>query len=192
MKQRFWLWSVLALLGGIGVWQLGNAALIAGKAWLAPILIHQAWDKQIDTGEQQRPWPWADFHPGARLTMARLDIDQFILDDPSARSLAFGPVASGLDNAPVLFGHRDTHFRFLRDIRKDDLLRLETAGGNVRHYQVTEMISGNVKDIMLSPSEDGSQLVLVTCYPFDALLAGGPGRYVVLASEVIERVSMQH
>lgn len=190
MTRRFWLWPVLALLGGIGLWQVGNAALIAGKAWLAPILIHQAWDRQIATGQQQRPWPWADFHPGARLTMARLDIDQFVLDDPSARSLAFGPVASDLDTAPVLFGHRDTHFRFLQEIKKDDLLRLENADRDVRHYRVTQMISGNVDDIILPPSEGGTQLVLVTCYPFDALLTGGPGRYVVLASEVEDRVSM--
>ena len=34
--------------------------------------------------------------------------------------------------------------------------------------------------------QSGQTLVLVTCYPFDAVIAGGPLRYVVTAKEVQE------
>ena len=187
MSRRQILWPVLALLGGIGLWQLGEAALIAGKAWLAPILIEQAWEGQKHTGGLQPPWPWADFHPAARLTVTRLDIDQYVLSDPSARSLAFGPVATGLQTAPVLFGHRDTHFRFLKDLKSGDLLSFETVDGSRQYYRVSETLIGDADRIRLPRAEDRSILVLVTCYPFDALVPGGPGRYLVLARKIENR-----
>ncbi len=43
-------------------------------------------------------------------------------------------------------------------------------------------------DPYLSLSSEGSALVLVTCYPFDALRPGGPLRYVVTARAVLSEV----
>ena len=42
----------------------------------------------------------------------------------------------------------------------------------------------NVERSVLRTDPDADQLVLVTCYPFDALRAGGPLRYVVFADPV--------
>jgi len=45
-----------------------------------------------------------------------------------------------------------------------------------------EIADARTTDLRL---DDGTSLVLVTCYPFDAIDAGGPLRYVVTA--VVDR-----
>jgi sortase A len=81
----------------------------------------------------------------------------------------------------VVAGHRDTHFAFLRDLEKGDLLVVGTPDGREHRYRVESLgiVHENQTEV-LGPSGDGT-LTLVTCYPFDALVPGGPLRYVVKA-----------
>jgi sortase A len=129
------------------------------------------------------PWPWADTHAIAELRIERLGVQQIVLDGSSGRNLAFGPTRSNPGRAGqdwIIHGHRDTHFRFLQHLRRGDELRLETAEG-VRMFRVDslEVIDSRRVDLVLEPGIH--QLSLVTCYPFDAISAGGPLRYVVTA-----------
>ena len=80
----------------------------------------------------------------------------------------------------MLAGHRDTHFAFLQDLMPGDRLVIET-GSQRRSYTVetTRVIHESRTDIL----EDAgyAELTLLTCYPFDAILPGGPLRYAVHA-----------
>ncbi len=179
-------WVVAALLA-LGFWQLGQGAYIPAKAWLAQELMQRAWIR-INAGEDRAaPWPWADTWPVARLTADARDINLIVLAGGSGRTLAFGPGHLGASALPgergnvVIAGHRDTHFRFLRDIEIGELLSLEPTNGERHIYRVIGIDIVDSRSGSLALDSDASMLSLVTCYPFDASEAGGPLRYVVTA-----------
>ncbi|MBT4521525.1 MAG: class GN sortase [Halieaceae bacterium] len=179
---------ILSLLMA-GCVQLSNAGYIHAKAQLAQILIARAWEKTLILGgEPKKPWPWADTWPVARLQVPRLQIDLFVLSGAAGHALAFGPghesasAIPGMPGIAVIGGHRDTHFRFLQDLRRNTLLSLQLASGKHLSYRVdSTRIINTDSDPYLHKASDRSELQLVTCYPFDALAAGGPLRYVVSA-----------
>lgn len=179
-------WVVAALLA-LGFWQLGQGAYIPAKAWLAQELMQRAWIR-INAGEDRAaPWPWADTWPVARLTAESRDINLIVLAGGSGRTLAFGPGHLGASAMPgergnsVIAGHRDTHFRFLRDVEIGESLSLEPTNGERYVYRVVGIDIVDARSASLALDADESMLSLVTCYPFDASEAGGPLRYVVTA-----------
>ena len=92
-----------------------------------------------------------------------------------------GTAAPGGSGNSVLAGHRDTHFRFLGDLATGDALWLETPSGLVRRYRVRGAFVVHESDLWpLEPAAE-PMLTLITCFPFDAVAAGGPLRYVVRA-----------
>jgi sortase A len=84
----------------------------------------------------------------------------------------------------VLTGHRDTAFRFLRALATGDELRVVAPGGAERRYAVLETRVVDAGDTWVLHETPDDRLTLVTCYPFDALVPGGPLRYVVRAARV--------
>jgi sortase A len=172
----------------VGIQQLSGAVLIQAKAGLAPILIENAWAQTLQTGNKAvKPWPWADTWPVGRLRVAALDQELFVLEGDSGNALAFGPGRAlpsaklGEKGTAVIGGHRDTHFAFLQRLQKGDVLQLQLASGESREYQVHQLRIADASWESLSVDTSEEALVLVTCYPFDALQAGGPLRYVVTA-----------
>ena len=179
--------GLLLLLGG---WQIGGGLWIYAKAALAQALIKQAWANRLSGDGSEKPWPWADTTPVARLVVPTRGIDQIVLAGASGRTLAFGPGHMDGTSAPgeaglaVITGHRDTHFRFLKDLARGDELLLTDAAGVRHRYHVSD---GRVIDSTttgLSLDGTAAQVALVTCYPFDAVRPGGPLRYVVFAETV--------
>jgi sortase A len=180
--RRIAFFGALAL----AVWQLGGAGYIHAKAVLAQHLLESAWTQTQITGAPAKPWPWADTTPVARLRLARLDIEQIVLAGDSGRTLAFGPGWAESSSRPgeqgvaVISGHRDTHFSFLRYVVNGDEFEVQTRAG-VSRYAVTAMQVLDASRTTLAIDADGAVLQLVTCYPFDAIVPGGPLRYVVTA-----------
>ncbi len=84
----------------------------------------------------------------------------------------------------VIAGHRDTHFRFVRELMPGETLVLQTADGNNIRYAVTEIHVVNENDISLMDYDIENTLTLITCYPFDAIQPGGPLRYVVVGKSM--------
>lgn len=181
--------SSLLLFGGA---QLSGAALIQAKAWLAPVLIAQAWQHSRETGQLgNKPWPWADTWPVARLQIPDRAADYLVLAGDSGNALAFGP-GHALASAPLgspglsmIGAHRDTHFAVLKDVEPGMPVLLELVDGTVARYTVTRTRVADSRTEMASynagSADEADTLLLVTCYPFDAWVAGGPLRYVVVA-----------
>jgi sortase A len=161
-----------------------HASWLPAKAVLAQQLLASSWESSKHDGYPHRPWPWADTHPVARIEQPRLGISQVVLAGDAGRPLAFGPGWAESSARPgsaagtvVISGHRDTHFAWLRDLRAGDIVRLEHGGGQ-RDYRVTAFDVVDSRRHRLSAT-DHDQLVLVTCWPFDATAPRGPMRYLV-------------
>ena len=184
--------ALIVVLAAIGTWQFGHAAWIYLKAQLAQSLLQRAWARTMNGEQHVKPWPWADTWPVARLRAPYHGMDMIVLAGASGRTLAFGPAlvndgpGDELRGTIVIGGHRDTHFQFLQKLHDDDELLIEQPGRPHRTYRVieTQVIDSRTTSIVNNP--DRHQLLLVTCYPFDAILPGGPLRYVVTAEKLEE------
>ena len=178
---------VVAALFALGFWNLGQGAYIPAKAWLAQELMQRAWLRVTAGEDRAAPWPWADTWPVARLRAKSHGVDLIVLAGGSGRTMAFAPGHLGASAMPgeagnsIIAGHRDTHFAFLRDVEVGDLIGVETTRRQGHLYEVVDVEIVNSRNGSLVLDSGQPMLSLVTCYPFDALDAGGPLRYVVTA-----------
>ncbi len=179
-----WLAGLLFVAGAL---QFGQGAWIHAKAQLAQVLIERAWARTLAGESAVKPWPWADTWPVARLEAPAQGVSLLVLAGASGRTIAFGP--GHLDGTPlpgargnsVVGGHRDTHLAFLRHLKKGDALRIQRADGARVDYRVAVTDVLDKRDTWVAGNGGGNRLTLVTCWPFHALRAGGPERYVVIA-----------
>jgi sortase A len=80
-------------------------------------------------------------------------------------------------------GHRDTFFRSLRHIQREDIITLTTLRGEYRYRVVSIKVVGPY-DLTVLESDGGNQiLTLVTCYPF-YYVGSAPDRFIVRAERV--------
>lgn len=187
MNRRTVLAGAAVALTGVGSWQVGEAAWLYGKAHLAQRLLLRAWDRARAGEVEARPWPWADTWPVARLRVPGHAVDIIVLAGVSGRTLAFGPghapgsATPGAAGTAIVTGHRDTHFRFLQRVRIGDEILVDVPGRPSARFEVREMAIVDARRAALRRDAEGASLVLLTCYPFDALAPGGPLRYAVVA-----------
>jgi sortase A len=183
-RQRSWLYAAVPVTAAFFslIFTL-SAAWIPLKGKLAQWLIHRSWQQSSPGHPPPPPWPWADTATAAMLRAPAHDVRLYVLRGNSGRNLAFGPVLSdtwvgGMDR--IISGHRDTHFRFLEDLRIGDLLHLtDSEGGRWFRVQGMDVVDSRTTQLVLQ--HEVERLSLVTCYPFDDPSAGGPLRYVVTA-----------
>lgn len=173
----------------IGTWQVGEGAWIYAKARLAQWLLQRAWSRSLAGEVAAKPWPWADTWPVARLIVPSQNIDQIVLEGAYGRTLAFGPghaeSSGGVGNpgTAILTGHRDTHFRFLQRLKEGDEILLTTRNQRQHRFRVSSITVVDAGTASIRQDTEENLLALVTCYPFDAISAGGPLRYVVMAEK---------
>ncbi|MDR0251532.1 MAG: class GN sortase [Burkholderiales bacterium] len=180
--------TAMCLAVALALWWLGNAGYIHAKAWVGQALLERAWKQTQQTQTVVKPWPWADTVPVARLSAQSLEEQTLILRGANGRTIAWGPgwredsapLGTDGDGNRVIIAHRDTHFRFLKDLTVGDVLGLENAQGKIFHYRVwrTRIVDA---DFALPLETEEARLTLVTCYPFDALARENRQRYLVEA-----------
>jgi len=180
----------MACLLCLGFWQFGTGAYIPAKAWVAQEMMQKAWGRARRGADQPAPWPWADTWPVAKLSAQRGAVELIVLAGGSGRTLAFGPghlsasAMPGDDGTAVIAGHRDTHFSFLKEMHIGETLLFEMSDGRSHLYRVTSIDVVDARRASIVLDTEQPMLSLVTCYPFDGELAGGPMRYVVSAEMV--------
>ena len=171
-----------------GGWQFSSGTYIYAKAQLAQYLLTNAWTKTLDGNPKVKPWGWADTHPVAKITFNNKD-NYIILEGESGHTMAFGPGHVSATPIPgnggnsVIVGHRDTHFTVLKDLMPGDVIQVQMPNKQINYKVVNSFIVDQSQSEVMQ--DFGSeQLTLITCYPFDALQAGGPLRYVVRAEPI--------
>jgi sortase A len=129
--------------------------------------------------------PAQDGQPIAKLTIPRLDAELYVVEGDDEQDLELGPghmpgtAMPGVDGNCVIAGHRDTHFRILKDIQEGDEIDLETSQGRFVYRVDGLHVVRPTNTKALDPTPDG-ELHLITCYPF-YYLGSAPKRFVVQA-----------
>ena len=186
LKNRLPRYGALILLFA-GLSFIGKALYIHAKAGLAGYLLRSSWQETLQNGDTARPWPWADTWPVARMLVPKHEIDLVVLEGDSGNVLAFGPGHMTLSSLPgqpgnaIISGHRDTSFRFLERLQVGDRITMQTRDGRMVPYKVAAVQITDAALLDMPIVTDVPLLSLVTCYPFDAVVPGGPQRYLVFA-----------
>lgn len=177
------------LLALFGLVLFGQGAYIHAKALLAQVLLERAFTETIATGHEIKPWSWADTWPVARIEVKRLRASAIVLAGSSGQALAFGPghvemtPDAGERGVAVYSAHRDTHFSFLKDVAIGDEIVVTRRDGQTFRYRADSTSIVRFDASGIDPLTDGYELVLSTCWPFDAVTPG-PERYVLHATMI--------
>jgi sortase A len=130
-----------------------------------------------------------------RLRIPRLNVAAMVREGADSGTLrkAIGHIPGtalpGKTGNVGLAGHRDTFFRALRNIEKDDTIDFETEAGTYRYaVQSTKIVSP--RDVSVLTAVGGRTLTLVTCYPF-YYVGSAPKRFIVRAVQVTNGASPQ-
>src|SRR5712672_1773511 len=172
-----------------GLVLFGQGAYIHAKALVAQVLLERAFNETIVSNREVKPWSWADTWPVARIEVKRLHASAIVLAGSSGQALAFGPghveltPDAGERGVAVYSAHRDTHFRFLKDVAIGDEIVITRSDGNVFRYRADSSQVVRFDASGIDPQTEGYRLVLSTCWPFDALTSG-PERYLLHATMI--------
>jgi sortase A len=120
-----------------------------------------------------------------RIMIPRLHLTGIVREgaDEQTLRLALGHIPGtalpGQNGNIGIAGHRDTLFRGLRKIKKNDLIRFETFAGNyVYQVEGTEIVKP--RDVSVLNVREHPEITLVTCYPF-YYIGSAPYRFIVNA-----------
>jgi sortase A len=134
--------------------------------------------------------PRAQIRPGSPiglLKVPRLGISVIVFEGSDQHTLRLG--AGHIEHTALpgepgnlgIAGHRDTFFRSLKDIRRNDRITITTPLGSFEYrVQFTQIVKPTDTSV-LAPSSMVS-LTLVTCYPF-YFVGSAPERFIVRAIE---------
>ena len=125
----------------------------------------------------------------ARIEVKRIHARAIVLSGSSGQALAFGPghveltPDAGERGVAVYSAHRDTHFAFLKNVAVGDEIDITRSDGRTFRYRAdaTSIVRYDASGI--DPLATGHELVLSTCWPFDALTPG-PDRYLLHATMI--------
>jgi LPXTG-site transpeptidase (sortase) family protein len=126
--------------------------------------------------------------PFGKISIPRIGLSAMIaegIDDGTLRNaVGHFPESSTPEGSGTvaLAGHRDTFFRGLAQVRLNDLIELETPHGKYRYQVMRTAVVGPEHVELVEPSS-GSDLTLVTCFPFH-YVGPAPQRFIVQASRL--------
>jgi sortase A len=119
----------------------------------------------------------------------RLHARAIVLSGSSGQALAFGPghveltANAGERGVAVYSAHRDTHFAFLKNVVLGEEIDIVRNDGRTFRYRADATSVARFDASGIDPLAGGHQLVLSTCWPFDALTPG-PDRYLLHATMI--------
>ena len=181
--------AIAMLMGIAGIALSAQGFWMHAKASLAQLLLERAFAETLRTGADTRPWSWADTWPIARIAVPRLNANAIVLHGSSGQALAFGPghvektPHAGGPGTAVYSAHRDTHFRFLKDVVAGDEIAVTLRTGDAHRFRVTHTSVVRWDQSGIDPFAAGHHLSLATCWPLDSKVPG-PMRYLVHAERI--------
>jgi sortase A len=187
-KINILLLVFLLLGGGYFAYQ---AVKIDIKAKVSQILLYHSWNNSLERGVAVKPWESFDGSPILKLEIPNLEINQIVLNNTSGQSLAFGPgfhqetYLPHLNKTTAISSHRDSHGAFIKKLKIGDIIKLQDIKNNWYKYRVEDFFIINVHDEINLNQHNG--LLLITCYPFDAITSGTSLRYIVISRKISQK-----
>ena len=185
--ERFFLVAGLLLLAFAGYTYVARYVYQGYETW--------KFDRDLTLRRDLPPVPApppAPLQAGAligKIGIQRLGISAIVKEgvDGGTLSLAVGHIPStalpGQAGNVGVAAHRDTLFRNLKDVKRDDKITVTTLDGEYL-YRVVSFKVVNPTDVsVLKPSAGEMTLTLVTCYPF-YFVGHAPKRFIVRARQV--------
>lgn len=123
-----------------------------------------------------------------RVDVDRLGVSVAVIEGSDENELehaaghVIGTALPGESGNVAIAAHRDTFFRPLRNIRKNDVIRVTTPHGEYQYRVVSTQIVMPDEIGVLSPERDPT-LTLITCYPF-FYVGSAPKRFIVRAEKM--------
>jgi sortase A len=196
MRARRWLENFLLLAGvlAIDVWIWSHAGSVLYQQWQERVFDREVSSDREASGSDhpaESLRPHHDSGPIGRLVIPRLHVRAMVGEGTGedTLSLAAGHIPStALPGEPGnvgVAGHRDTIFRALRNVRKNDVILFETRRGTFS-YRVSEMKIVKPTQVSVLNASDARELTLVTCYPFQ-YIGSAPERFIVKARQITVR-----
>ena len=165
-----------------GVFLLIIAAVSFSEGWIGQWSGYRELNAASPPPRDQKPQP-SRGQPLAKLEIPRLKIALVVREGSDDATLKKGPghieetaFPGELGNVGIA-GHRDSHFRPLRNIRKNDEVILSTNNRTIRYFIDSIQIISPTEMEILDPTP-GPTLTLVTCYPFE-FIGHAPMRYII-------------
>jgi sortase A len=195
-KGRIWLERFLLIAGiaGLAVWAYFSWGTQLWRNWQ-----DRKFDEAVAKREEApKPAPQPKPQEGSvvgRLSIPRLHIRSVVREGANDGVLSAslghipGTALPGESGNVGVAGHRDTLFRGLKNISRDDRIQLQTVDKRY-DYQVESTRVVQPQDVeVLNPGKD-SELTLVTCYPF-YYIGSAPERFIVKARLVTEKPAQE-
>jgi sortase A len=182
-------WTQRALISASAI-MLTYCAVVVTDTWMFQRREHRRLEQIIQTVDQPNAQP-AALVGGliGSIEIARLRFSVIVMegDDPTTLRRAAGHLPnSGVPGQPgniAVAAHRDTLFRPLRHVRRNDVVVFKTPGGEYR-YRVVSTKVVKPSDVWVLNPDDGNQiLTLITCYPF-YFIGSAPDRFIVRAERI--------
>jgi sortase A len=175
MRRFVEIFVLAAGLAGVGTWVWSEVRLYNSQKAASRTLEHKlAPPHVLESGELL-----------GRLTILRLKLESVVREGAGEKTLDValghipGTVLPGGAGNVGITGHRDTLFRGLRHIARNDVIQLQTTTG-AYSYQVEDTSIVKPDDVGVLNAGAHPELTLVTCYPF-YYVGPAPDRFIVNA-----------
>lgn len=189
MKRRLSILLLVVLLLTGGGYFSYQGLKIEIKAKVAQVLLQRAWNQTLKTGQNYQPWSSFDGAPIMRLAIPQHNINQIVLKGTSGQALAFGPTFHEESFLPqekkitIISSHRDSHGVFIKKLQLGEEIKIQDADNHWHTYTIDDFFVINVQKEKITMDSNEDRLLLITCYPFDAIRSGTPLRYIVSAKK---------
>ena len=155
------------------------------KGFLIQFLLIDSWNEYKN--KRIKKYSWFDFEAIGKLIIPKISLEYIILDGSDDNQLSYG--LGKVDDSALLHekkqniiiaGHRDSFFKKLQYISKNDKIILEHVEGE-SIYRVENIIIVNPSESSYAKNNKKNSLTLITCFPF-SFIGDAPKRFIVECS----------
>lgn len=180
---------LVAGLIGLNIWVWSNFRTAISQRHAVRELERRIEERALGSGPSRpaAPRPLSGDLLG-QLEVPRLHLQAVVREGDNTRTLSValghipGTALPGEKGNVGVAGHRDTLFRRLKDIAKNDLIRFQTVEGTYS-YQVDSTSIVKPENVGVLDPGKSPEITLVTCYPFN-YVGSAPKRFIVKARQV--------
>ena len=155
------------------------------KGILIQFLLMDSWNDYKSKGIIKKSW--LNISPIGKLTIDKISLEHIVLDGAGDYELSYGlgkvnnsALLHEKNQSIIIAGHRDSFFKKLKYISKNDQIILEHVEGE-SVYIVENIIIVSPFESKYITNNKRNSLVLITCFPFN-FIGDAPKRFIVECS----------